>query len=382
LLGDLGADVIKVERPGLGDDTRAWGQALASPGDADERISVYYLSANRNKRSITVDLGLPEGAALIRKLACASDVLVENFRVGTLRSKGLGWEDISPLHPRLVYCSISGFGQTGPRAAEPGYDALVQALGGIMSLTGEPAGAPMKVGVGVADLMCGMYAAVAILAALRHRDSTGRGQHIDVALYDTQLAWLANAAVDYFATGEAPTRRGNAHPHIVPYEVFGTEDGHVMLAVGNDAQFARLARVAGAPEWASDVRFATNPARLAHRDELVALVRERLSRKPTAFWVESLAEVMVPCGPVRSLVEVFADPHTAAREMRVCMSSDAVAAGQVELLGNPLKLSDSPVRYRLPPPRLGAHTEEVLRQVLGTEDVSVSAARSAGALGA
>jgi crotonobetainyl-CoA:carnitine CoA-transferase CaiB-like acyl-CoA transferase len=216
---------------------------------------------------------------------------------------------------------------------------------------------------------------------LRHRDSTGRGQHIDVALYDTQLAWLANAAVDYFATGRAPVRRGNGHPHIVPYEVFATADGHVMLAVGNDAQFARFAQVAGAPEWASDVRFATNPARLAHRDQLVALVRAHLSRKPTAFWVERLGAAKVPCGPVRSLSEVFADPHTAARDMRVTMPSDAVAAGQVELLGNPLKLSDSPVRYRLPPPSLGAHTEEVLREVLGTQDRSVAAARSAGALG-
>ena len=277
LLGDLGADVIKVERPGSGDDTRGWGPPFVEASEPGARaLSAYYLCANRNKRSIAIDLAAPEGAALVRRLARESDVLVENFKVGDLARYGLSYGALRAEHPRLVFCSITGFGQTGPLAPRPGYDFLAQAMGGLMSLTGAPDGEPVKVGVGIADLMCGMYAAVAILAALRHRDRTGEGQHLDLSLYDTQIAWLANEGVSHLTTGQLPVRRGNAHPTIVPYQAFETADGWVVLAVGNDAQFARFCALAGLDDMPGDPRFTTNAARVEHRDACVARVREAM----------------------------------------------------------------------------------------------------------
>jgi len=368
LLGDLGAEVIKVERPGRGDDTRGWGPPFLPDRDADEGQSAYYLAANRNKRSVTIDLSRPEGRDLVIRLARASDVLVENFKVGSLARLGLGWEDLRAACPRLVYCSITGFGQTGPRAAQTGYDFLAQAMGGIMSLTGEPDGAPMKVGVGVADVMCGMYAAVGILAALRHRDRTGEGQHLDLALFDAQVAWLVNGALNYLTSGERPRRLGNAHPNIVPYQAFETADGWVVLAVGNDEQFARFAAHAGLPALAGDERFRTNAGRVRNRDALVEAIAPVLRKRTTDAWVTGLEGVRVPCGPVNELPEVFADPQTDARKMRITMPHPTSASGEVDLLGNPLKLSDTPVSYRRPPPTLGEHTDEVLGEVLGLSD--------------
>jgi len=380
LLGDLGADVIKVERPGAGDDTRSWGPPFAAAAADEAPQSAYYLAANRNKRSVTIDFARPEGAQLVKRLVASCDVLIENFSLGTLQRKDLGYDALSALQPRLVYCSITGFGQTGPRAAERGYDAMVQAQGGIMSLTGEADGAPMKVGVGIADLMCGMYACVAILAALRHRDATGQGQLIDLALYDTQLAWLANAALDYFVTGRPPARHGNAHAQIVPYDVFATSDGHIQLSVGNDVQFARLAQVLGVPEWASDPRYADNTARVASRAELTRALAERFQTRTSEAWLAALREAGVPCGPVRTLDQVFADPQTAARGMRISMPAPHLRDGQVDLLGNPIQLSETPVSYRRPPPALGGHTQEVLHELLGQDDPDVLAAQRAGVL--
>ena len=380
LLGDLGAEVIKVERPGVGDDTRTWGPPFAAAPDGQPEQSAYYLAANRNKRSVTIDFSRPQGARLVKRLAAVSDVLIENFSLGILQRKGLGWDVLSASNPRLVYCSITGFGQNGPRAHERGYDAMVQAQGGIMSLTGEPDGAPQKVGVGAADLMCGMYACVAILAALRHRDATGQGQYIDLALYDTQLAWLANAALDYFVTGRAPQRHGNAHAQIVPYDVFPTADGHIQLSCGNDVQFARLAQLLGEPAWAQDPRYADNPARVASRAELTRELQARFRTRNSETWLAELRKAGVPCGPVRTLDQVFADPQTAARNMRIRMPSPFVKAGELDMLGNPLQLSASPVSYRRPPPGLGAHTDEVLEQLLGGDDPDVRAAREAGVL--
>lgn len=377
LLGDLGADVIKVERPGVGDDTRAWGPPFVRGVDGEELESAYYLCANRNKRSITVDLAQPEGAALIERLAGTSDVLIENFKVGALDRYGLGYAQLAPKLPRLVYCSISGFGQTGPRADQAGYDFLVQAMGGIMSLTGEPDGAPMKVGVGVADVMCGMYATVAILAALRHRDREGRGQHIDVALFDAQLAWLVNAASSYLTSGELPRRRGNAHPHIVPYQVFATSDGHVALAVGNDRQLARLCELAGLDGLAEDPRFLTNADRVRSRDALVGLLGARFRESPTAFWVDGCRARGVPCGPVNDLAAAFEDPQSVHRQMRITMEHPRAASGEVALVGNPLKLSETPVSYRRRPPDLGEYTHEVLTE-LGMDDAAISALKARG----
>jgi len=379
LLGDLGADVIKVERPGHGDDTRMWGPPyVRDETGAETGESAYYLAANRNKRSLAVDFTTPAGAEIIGRLAEGSDALIENYKVGTLARYGLDYASLSTANPRLVYCSISGFGQTGPRRSEPGYDFLIQAMGGIMSLTGEPDGQPMKVGVGVADVMCGMYATVGILSALRHRDATGEGQHIDIALFDAQVSWLVNGGTNYLLSGDLPERRGNGHPNIVPYQVFASEDGHVVLAVGNDAQFARFCEAAGAPSLAADPRFETNRARLENRASLVALVSDLMLTRPTRSWIEALKAVKVPVGPVNTLDEVFADPQTRHREMRVSMAHPAGTS--VDLLGNPLKLSATPVSYRRHPPLRGEHTDELLAEVLDATDEEVIRWRRAGAI--
>lgn len=382
LLADLGADVIKIERPGEGDDTRKWGPPFVTDKDGRPTTeSAYYLCANRNKRSVAVDIGRPEGAALVRRLAGRADVLVENFKVGGLAKYGLGYADLAASLPRLVYCSITGFGQTGPYAPRPGYDYLAQGLGGIMSLTGEPEGEPMKVGVGIADVMCGMYAVTAILAALRHVDRTGEGQHIDMALLDTQIAWLVNEASNYLVSGEVPRRLGNEHPNIVPYKVFQTADGYAILAVGNDRQFRSWCEVAGAADLAADPRFATNALRVANRVALYAAMPAYMARKTTAAWVEALAAASVPCSPVNDLAQVFADPQVRARGLQIEVPHPLSGTGTVPMVANPIRFSATPVQYRHPPPLLGQHTDEVLGELLSLDDAERARLREAGVIG-
>lgn len=381
LLGDLGADVIKIERPGTGDDTRAWGPPFLDP---EGRESAYFLSSNRNKRSVEIDLASPAGQDLIRRLAAKSDVLVENFKVGGLARYGLDYPNLSGINPALIYCSITGFGQTGPYRHRTGYDFLIQGMGGIMSITGFPdeaGGQPTKVGVGIADVMCGMYAASAILAALHARRHTGRGQHIDLALLDAQIAWLINQGAAYLVTGETPGRLGNGHPQIVPYETFPAEDGHFIIAVGNDAQFARLCTVLGQTDWPRDPRFATNAARVKHRATLVPLVAQITITRPAQSWIAALEEASVPCGPVNTLAQAFSDPQARHRSMRITMDHPAAPDGQVDLIGNPVKMSETPISYRRAPPMLGAHTDEVLRDLLELEDAAIEALRDHGAFG-
>ncbi len=379
LLGDLGAEVIKIERPGQGDDTRRWGPPYVTGADGQPTgESAYYLCANRNKRSLALDISRPEGQALARRLIARCDVLVENFKVGGLARYGLGYEDLRREFPRLVYCSITGFGQTGPLASRAGYDFLAQGQGGIMSVTGEPEGAPVKVGVGIADVMCGMYAAVAVLAALRHRDLTGEGQHIDMALLDSQVAWLVNEGVNYLVSGRVPGRLGNEHPNIVPYKAFESADGWVILAVGNDRQFRRWCDFAGVPELAEDRRFATNSARVENRRALYAAMEPVMRAKTTAEWVEGLAGLGVPCGPVNDIGRVFADPQVRAREMRVDMPHPTAAGGTVPLIANPIKMSATPPRYRHAPPLLGQHTDELLRELIGATPENIAGWRAAG----
>ncbi len=391
-LADLGAEVIKVERPARdgqpgGDDTRGWGPPFVKDAHgADTTEAAYYLSTNRNKRSITIDMAQPSGAALVRTLAGRADVLVENFKVGDMARYGLDAASLLAVHPGLVYCSITGYGQTGPYRERAGYDYAVQGLGGLMSVTGPssaeiaddaPGGGPQKVGVAVADLFTGMYASTAILAALRHRDRTGQGQAIDMALLDTQVAMLANLGAGYLATGVAPRRAGNAHQNIVPYQVFEVADGHLILAVGNDGQFARFCKVAGCPELAVDPRFVRNAGRVRGRAELVPLLAERMKRRPRAEWLAALEAAKVPCGPINDLAEVFADPQVLHRRMAVAMAHPS--AGSVHLVASPMKLSATPVRYLRAPPLLGADTDAVLAE-LGFDTAEIAALRSTGAI--
>ena len=368
LLGDLGADVVKVEKPGAGDDTRRWGPPYVAGTDGQPTgESAYYLCANRNKRSIAIDLSTPEGRQTVLELAARADVLVENYKAGDLARYGLSYEQLRPSCPRLIYCSITGFGQTGPYAARPGYDFLIQGMGGIMSLSGVPEGEPMKTGVGIADVMTGMYAATGILAALHHRQTSGVGQHIDLSLMDTQIAWLINAGTSYLLSRQLPQRLGNGHPNIVPYQVFATLDAPMILAVGNDAQFARFCRVAKLDELALDPRYATNPQRLAHRESLCERLATALAERPRSHWLAALDAAGVPCGPVNNLGEVFADPHVAARGAELRMPCDWAEGGQLSLLANPLRLSATPPSYRHTPPRLDEHRDEVLRDWLGPQ---------------
>ena len=379
-LADLGADVIKIERPGQGDDTRKWGPPYVEGHDGEDTTeSAYYLCANRNKRSITINLASDEGQALAKRMIRECDVLVENFKVGGLKSYGLSYDDLKAENPGLVYCSITGFGQTGPYAPRAGYDFLAQGLGGIMSITGTPGVEPVKVGVGIADVMCGMYASTAILAALRHRDRTGEGQHIDCCLLDTQIAWLINEGVNYLVSGKVPQPRGNEHPNIVPYKVFACSDGHVILAVGNDRQYAKWCEFADAHDLAADPRFATNQKRVVNREELYALMPDYMARKTVTEWVDGLAERGVPCSPVNNIEQVFEDPHVQARGMKIDLPHSAAKAGTVPLIANPVKMSGTPVQYRNAPPMLGEHTAEVLKEVLGIDDAEVADLARTGA---
>ena len=367
-LADLGAEVIKVEKPGSGDDTRAWGPPYLKDGDGkDTTEAAYYLACNRGKKSLTLDITRPEGQRIVRELARTSDVVLENYKVGGLKKYGLDWPGLKEINPRLVYCSITGFGQDGPYASRAGYDFIVQGMGGLMSITGErddlPGGGPQKVGVAVADLMTGMYATIAVLAALAHRERTGEGQHIDLALLDAQVAMLANQNMNYLTTGKAPGRAGNAHPNIVPYQTFATADGHVILAVGNDTQFRRFCDLSGCAGLADDPRFASNSARVHSRRELIPLLEPLMKRRTTREWVDVLDAAGVPCGPINRLDDVFADPQVRHRGLRVEMAHPV--AGRVPLVASPMRFSATPVEYRHPPPLLGQHNEEILRGLLG-----------------
>ena len=367
ILADLGADVIKVERPGAGDDTRHWGPPyLKNEHGEDSDVAAYFLCANRNKRSITVDMTQPEGQRLLHALAAKSDVVLENFKKDGLVRYGLDYASLKAVNPRLVYCSITGFGQEGPYAARAGYDFLIQGLGGLMSITGrpdeEPGGGPMKVGVALTDILTGLYAANAVQAALAWRERSGEGQHIDLALLDVQVACLANQAMNYLASGQAPGRMGNAHPNIVPYQDFPTDDGYMIVTVGNDGQFARFVDAAGRPELASDPRFATNKARVEHRASLIPLLNKLTIQRTTADWITRLEAVGVPCGPINTVAEVFDDPQVQARGLRVDMHHPAI--GTVPQVASPFRLSATPVEYRKAPPLLGEDTDEVLASVL------------------
>ncbi len=363
LLGDLGCDVIKIERPGEGDDTRKWGPPFLGRADGSaSNTAAYYLSSNRNKRSITIDITKPEGQALVRRLAARCDIAVENFKTGGLAKYGLDYFGLKEAKPDLVYCSITGFGQTGPYAARAGYDYLAQGMGGIMSLTGESDGRPMKVGVGIADVMCGMYAAVAILSAILHRNKTGRGQYIDLALLDTQIAWLVNEGLNYLTSGKEPPRQATEHPNIVPYNTLPTADGYFILAVGNDAQFARFCDFAGAPELARDPRFLTNKDRVTNRRAIYELLPDVTRRKTSKEWLDGLAKLGVPAGAVNTLAEVFEDPQVLARGMKVQVPYPDSQKGEIDLIGNPIKFSETPVSYRKAPPTMGQHTDEILAE--------------------
>ncbi|MEO8152873.1 MAG: CaiB/BaiF CoA-transferase family protein [Rhizobacter sp.] len=383
-LADLGADVIKIERPmkdGMGgDDTRGWGPPFLKDRDGhDTAEAAYYLGTNRNKRSVTVDIACPDGQALIRRLAGQCDVFIENFKVGDMVRYGLDAAALRALHPRLIYCSVTGFGQTGPYRERAGYDYTIQGMGGLMSVTGErdglPGGGPQKVGVAVADLFTGMYTTVAILAALRHRDASGEGQVVDMALLDTQVAMLANLGANYLATGIAPQRIGNAHQNIVPYQVFETSDGHLILAVGNDGQFAKFCVVAGQPDLARDPRYAKNADRVRHRGTLVPLLADILKTRKKYDWLAALEAAKVPCGAINNLGEVFADPHVQSRGMTVAMPHPLTDA--LQIVASPMKLSATPVQYRRPPPLLGEHTDAVLAE-MGWSAQEIAALRTAG----
>ncbi len=378
LLGDLGAEIIKIERPGSGDDTRAWGPPwVKDEAGEDTDIAAYYLCANRNKRSVTIDFTQPEGQALVRELAMKSDVLVENFKVGGLAQYGLDYATLSALNPRLIYCSITGFGQDGPYAERAGYDFLIQGMGGLMSLTGQPDGPPTKVGVALTDVLTGLYASNAILAAVAWREQSGKGQHIDLALLDVQVACLANQAMNWLASGKAPRRMGNAHPNIVPYDAFPTADGHMILAIGNDGQFARFCKEAGT-DWAQDERFATNAARVKHRDTLIPAMHELTRCRSTADWVAALESAAVPCGPINDIGQVFADPQVQHRGMRIDLPHPA--AGHIPLVANPIHMSETPAIYRNSPPMLGADTRDVLADMLGKQAGELDELAAKGAI--
>lgn len=379
MLADYGAEVIKIERPGLGDETRAAGPPFLRDQNGEETTdAAYYLSANRGKKSLAVNIATPEGQAIVRELAAVSDVLVENYMVGKLAEYGLGYEDLKAVNPGLIYCSITGYGQTGPYRDRAGYDFVFQAMGGMMSLTGEPDGTPQKLGVAFADLMTGMYSVTAILSALVHRDRTGEGQHIDMALLDVQVAALANMNLNYFVSGRAPKRMGNAHANLVPYQAFKCVDGHVVVAAGNDNQFGRLCRALNVAELATDPRFRTNPDRIRNREVLVPMLEALIGRLSVADCIAQLQATGTPCGPINNLEQVFQDPQVVSRGMKIELPHKL--AGTVPLVRNPAIFSATPNRYELPPPLLGEHTDEVLQEVLGKSAAEVEALVSASAV--
>ena len=376
MLADLGAEVIKVERPGSGDDTRAWGPPYM-PDQSGEATSeaAYFHSANRGKQSVSIDIAQTQGQELIRNLVEHCDVFIENFKVGGLAKYGLDYASLQPLNPQLVYCSITGFGQDGPYAQRAGYDFMIQAMGGMMSLTGEADGAPQKSGVALADVTTGLYAANAIQAALIHQLKSGQGQYIDMALLDVQVATLANQAMNYLVTGNNPRRYGNAHPNIVPYQSFRTSDGFIILAVGNDAQFTRFCALAGKPEIATDERYRKNSARVRNRDSLLPMVIDIMQSKSSVDWLEQLNQRGIPCGPINSLDQVFSDPQVLHRGVRLDLAHPA--AGRVASVANPIKLSQTPIEYKLSPPMLGQHTDEVLGRLLNLDSDAIAALRAA-----
>ena len=374
ILGDFGADIIKIEKPGAGDDTRGWGPPFLDNGEGD---AAYYLAANRNKRSVAIDFAHPEGADLVRKLAPHCQILVENFRPGGLKKYRLDYASIAAINPSIVYCSITGFGQTGPYAKRPGYDYIIQGMGGLMSLTGEPNGEPMKSAVAVADLFTGMYAVTSVLAALRHAERTGEGQHLDVSLLDCQIAMLANLGANYLVSGQKPQRLGNQHASIAPYQVLATADGHIILAVGNDGQFHDFCRAAGVT-LADDPRFNTNEERVVHRQALTEALSPIMRAKTTAEWIKALEAADVPCGPINTLDQVYADPQVIARgAVETATRTDGVS---VKLAANPVRMSATPPTTRLAPPALGHDTAQVLRELLGLSDMELSKLRDSRAI--
>lgn len=376
MLGDMGADVIKIERPGAGDDTRGFTPPTM-PGTQE---SAYFVGVNRNKRSVSVDIAKPEGQALIRRMLAHCDILVENFKVGALAKYGLGYEQVHADFPGIIYCSITGFGQTGPYAPRPGYDSLIQAMGGVMSLTGEPDGLPQKVGVPVADVFAGLYGCIGILAALRHRERTGLGQQVDIGMLDTHAAWLANQGMNYLATGQNPPRLGNQHPNIVPYQVFPTKDGHMVLSIGNDPTFTRFCENTGLAHLLADDRFATNAARVAHRQLVTDTLTPVMQTRTTTEWVDMLEALKIGCGPINTLEQVFADPQVIARNVVVEMPHPTADGGKVKVIANPVRLSETPVDYRITPSTVGAHTDDVLTSLLGMTEAEIGALRAGGVL--
>jgi crotonobetainyl-CoA:carnitine CoA-transferase CaiB-like acyl-CoA transferase len=360
LLADLGADVVKVERPGAGDDTRGWGPPFIEGAEGEDLSAAYFHSCNRGKRSISADFETPEGQELVRNLAAHADVVIENFKVGGLKKYGLDYESLKQVNPRLVYCSITGFGQDGPYASRAGYDFMIQGMGGIMDLTGDPEGEPQKIGVAYVDIFTGVYSVVGILAALRRRDATGEGAHLDMALLDVQTSVLANQAMNYLASGKSPRRMGNAHPNIVPYQVFPVADGHVIVAVGNDGQFARFVSVLGKPELAQDERFRSNAGRVGHRAELVPILTEFTLKTTRDALLAALEKQGVPAGPINTVADVFADPQVIARGMRIDLPSSAAQGGAIPSVRSPIVMNGEPMAAERPSPRLGEHTDEVL----------------------
>jgi crotonobetainyl-CoA:carnitine CoA-transferase CaiB-like acyl-CoA transferase len=371
MLGDLGAEIIKIEQPGKGDDTRGWGPPWH--GEGDHALSAYYLSANRGKKSVTIDLGKPEGQEILRKIAAKSDVLVENFKHGGLAKYGLDFDSLKASNPRLVYCSITGFGQTGPRADQPGYDFMIQGLSGMMSVTGDPSNEPQKTGVAYADVMTGLHAVIAILAAINQRHATGLGQHIDLALFDVAVSTLANQALNFLVSGKTPTQSGNAHPNVVPYQAFATLDGHLILAVGNDSQFARFATLVDRDDWRTDARFISNAARNENRAHLIPEIARLMASRTTADWVLALAAEGIPHGPINTIDEALADPQAISRGL-------AMMAGDRPGIASPLRLSGSPTESGSAPPVLGADTESVLEDLLGLSPDDLRDLRNVGVI--
>ena len=378
---DLGAEVIKIERPGTGDDTRSWGPPFVKDRAGNETDeAAYFMSANRGKKSLTVDIAEPEGQAIVRELAAKSDILLENYKVGGLARYGLGYDDLKRINPGIIYCSITGFGQTGPYRERAGYDFMIQAMGGIMSVTGEaddrPGGGPQKIGIALTDVLTGLYTTVAALSALRLRDETGEGQHVDMALFDVTAATMANQALNFLVTGNAPGRLGNAHPNIVPYQAFATSDDYVIVAVGNDAQYGRFCEVGGRPDLAADERYSSNALRVQNREELVPLIEEMMRAKTRAEWLSELEAVGVPCGPINNLAQLFDDPQVKARGTR--MDLPHPVAGTVPQVANPIKYSNAELAYGQAAPTLGQHTEEILTGLLGKKPAELAKLRDAG----